>query len=551
MSVGQLSPINSSNGYVMLMVVGMIAIMTAIVFGTYAITRVVDKQNQVISSQNGLNQAKAFVLDYMRQHKNLPDVASFDLGTASLSDAWGRKLLYFPSSNLLSGDVCLSTTTNISLQNCANDISCATSTNEPNLPFMIISGGEISNPSSNPIYQTTQHTGSTSVTSAESFKQYREQLIVGPYLTPTDLQNGTGYDDIFVTSSLPEIYSTAGCLSKTQGDVQISGGMIRLLNKNDVALSTAYCPGGFSKEFVAYGKTGAYSWSTTPLPTGLSATPSTTNKYLISGVPDVSDGTYTFTVTVADSAGKSDSKTYQLPISGCCIPSVIATRSLSCASAAYTGSISQEQRTQCDGTTQWVTVSDTCVSASVATFDGRFAELISSGGFPADSFDSGQTSLDLGSGTSAITISASSNLSRHRTTSDNPAIGIMGGTYGIDPGETLNIDFTGGYGRRLGIEFRGLQDDKNGSSREEAWIVFKDTNAGTTIATYYVKACQSGDTARSYFSLPDVGAPFNRIEVTPNDSPSNTDFYIRGVRSCDVGATSCQPAGSSNYCPYP
>jgi hypothetical protein len=85
-------------------------------------------------------------------------------------------------------------------------------------------------------------------------------------------------------------------------------------------LSTATLNAAYSATVTATGGLLPLSWSITSgaLPTGLSLAPSTTGTVQITGKPTVA-GTYTFTITVTDSAGFSNSEQFMLAVSSLAI----------------------------------------------------------------------------------------------------------------------------------------------------------------------------------------------------------------------------------------
>jgi hypothetical protein len=86
------------------------------------------------------------------------------------------------------------------------------------------------------------------------------------------------------------------------------------------SLSTATLNAAYSATVTATGGLLPLSWSITSgaLPTGLSLAPSTTDTVQITGKPTVA-GTYTFTITVTDAAGFSNSEQFMLAVSSLAI----------------------------------------------------------------------------------------------------------------------------------------------------------------------------------------------------------------------------------------
>jgi hypothetical protein len=573
----------------LLLAVGVVSLLTVAVVGFMTLSNEAAQQSRARATFDGIEQAKAFILDFARKNSTLPPVATYLANTANLTDGYGRRIHYFPSEDLVTGDVCAENATDVALAQCGSDAACATPTITTNLAFVLVSSGNYVKSIADPIHQTSPYPSSTAIPPPSvSFKQYATGLDVGPFANPAGLTDRGPYDDRAIPVSLPNLKEVVGCLSKSQGDVQRSGGVLKLLNVG-TALPPSACQQIYNKKLFAYGRTGTYGWSVTGLPTGLTYSSSGSTS-MITGTPLV-EGSYTVTATVTDSGGKTTSRSYSLAVtstwtnegassetscsasgtvtnqtqrnsctgatrvvstpSACCNwDDTGVTQSLSCGSG-YTGSIEQKQQLHsCNGTTQWITTVSNCLPLS--TVGGRFTDLAAL--FPPGDFDSGQKSLTIGSGTGSITISATGNITRHSITSLTSAVGVAGGgTNALDGGQQINFDF-GGYGRQLGIELRGLQTDNLGSAdvREEASVVFINTVTGMTVGTYTLNACVTGATGASRFSLPDVGAPFNRVEVIANTSPTDTDFYVRGLALCDQSATSCWPSGTTaTQCAYP
>lgn len=586
-----------SDGFFVLIFVGLIALIVASVTGTMIMASVQSSQGRVAETERNLGKARSIVLDFVRQNQVLPSIVQFQSLTVGLTDAWGRSFLYFPSSNLMSGDVGAVTVTNISVSQCGNDVNCATPIAISNIPFLLLSGGENINSTADVAGQTTSLTVSTVISAATVFKQFSSGLDVGPYSTPTILTRF--YDDQLAFSALPEIKAVAQSLSKSQGDVLLSGGALQILNTDP--LPQGSCGTSYSKTLTAYGMdTGSFTWSFgTTLPPGLGATPSG-KTVAISGMP-TTEGAYTVQATITDPNNRSVTKNLGLTVIAAWIDTG-NTSSTSCSASGglaykeqrntctnalqtvlttdtccnwnntgapstvncadgFSGTMTQQLQTNsCTAATQTITTANNCTAYPIATYDGRFSktELVAAG---ASSFstNTGRTTLTIGTGTGRIQISAmtsalvASNITLHSSTSSTPALGVRAnGSDFINQQEILRFDLPNGFGKGFGIEFRqlGIKSSGVGDQTEEAIVTLQNTATGTTVGTYTLTACGTEAATNAYkFSRPDVVAYFNRIEIQAGNSPNTTDFFVRGLRVCAAGVSPCHTAATATACP--
>lgn len=533
----------------LIVVVASIAILIAIAEGERL-------QQEDRAAKDTISSAKAIVLDYARKNGSLPSVSTFNSLTAGMKDPWGNPLYYFPATSLTAG-ISGASTTPISVLTCFSDIQCATYLRIDNVPFLIVSPGQVVYSASSPIAQTTQLTASAPIATQTFFKTYNTSVSVGPHEDSNTASRFQKYDDRVVMGTLQETFAAAATLSKTLGDVQNSGGDLKILNTSPLPGGT--CGTAYSKALSAYGKdSGVFSWSFTGLPAGLSAAASTTKNVTISGTP-TEDGTFSVIAGITDPNARQSSKTFSLTIVSPGWSDTGSTRSSSCSSGLL-GAIQEKQQSNSCGSTQWVTTSSTCVNTATADLRLRGSTLIAAGA-SSSSTNTGDQSLNVGAGTAAFTISAASssgtaaNLSREASASTSNAVGVIGGasTY-INPGESITITLSGGSARTMGLEFYGFGVNTTGTDKiEEAIVTFKNTTTGVTVGTYTLEGCQSDstNTQRSTFFLPDPGNEFNQIKITAGSSPSNTDFMVRSFRTCGVG-TSCTPSNATaTTCPYP
>lgn len=582
-------------GFLVLVFVGLIALIFASVTGTMIMASISSSQGRVAETERNLDKAKSIVLDFVRQNQVLPSIVQFQSLTVGLTDAWGRSFLYFPSSNLMSGTVGTVTLTNISVSQCGNDVNCATPIAISNIPFLLLSGGENINSTADVAGQTTSLAVSTVISAATVFRQFSSGLDVGPYSTPTI--STRFYDDQLAFSALPEIKAIAQSLSKSQGDVLLSGGALQILNTDP--LPQGSCGTSYSKTLTAYGMdTGTFTWSFgVTLPPGLGATPSG-KTVAISGMP-TTEGVYTVQATITDPNSRSVTKNLGLTVipawidtgntsSTSCsasgglaykeqrntctnaLQTVLTTdtccnwnntgapQTVSCADG-YSGTMTQQLQTNsCTAATQTVTTANNCIAYPVATYDGRFSksELVTAGA-NSSSTNTGRSSLTIGTGTGQITISAmtsalvASNITFHRDTSSTPALGVRAnGSDFINQQEILRFDLPNGFGKGFGIEFRQLGIKSGGGDQtEEAIVTLKNTTTGTTVGTYTLTACGSETNDAYKFSRPDVVAYFNRIEIQAGNSPNTTNFFVRGLRICAAGVSPCHTAATAITCP--
>jgi hypothetical protein len=347
-------------------------------------------------------------------------------------------------------------------------------------------------------------------------------------------------------------------MSKSEGDVPISGGALKVLN-TDANLPNGVCGVAYSKTLTAYGMdAGTFSWAVTGLPAGLSNGTSTSKVVVVSGVP-IEAGTFAVAASITDPNSRQSSQSYSLTVTSPGWSDTGTTRNSSC-STGMLGSIDEKQQTDSCGNNQWVTTASTCVNTSTTDQRLRGSTLIAAG---ASSFstNTGQSSLTIGGGTSGFSVvakssaGASANITRESTSTTSNAIGVNGGssTY-INPGESLTFTFSGGAARTFGIEFYGLGVNTTGTDKiEEAIVTLTNTLTSTVVATYTLEGCISDslNTERSTFFLPDPGSEFNQVKVTAGSSPANTDFMVRSIRACGVGS-SCTPTNATaTTCPFP
>jgi hypothetical protein len=594
----------------MLTVVGVIAVIFVTVMGMMILASISSTHGRVAETERNLDSARSIVLDFVRQNQVLPSIAQFQSLTVGLTDAWGRSFLYFPSSNLMSGSVGAVTSTNISIRQCGDDVTCASPTVISNVPFLLIGGGEVIASTTDIAWQTTSLTTSTVISAATVFRQYKTGLAVGSYgdPNPADFNSKRPYDDQLAFSALPEIKAVAQSLTRSQGDVLLSGGALQILNTDP--LPPGSCGIAYSKTLTAYGmdKVG-FTWSFgSTLPPGLTAAPSD-KSVAIGGLP-TTEGVYTVQATITDPNSRSVTKNFGLTIisvwndtgntssTSCSASGGLAYKEQrnSCTNATqnvltsdtccnwtntgapvtascgdgFTGSITQQLQTNsCTAATQTITTANTCAAYIVAVRDGRFqkTDLISAGA--NNNFDTGKTSLTIGTGAAQLKISAMTsafvptNISTHDNTRLTWALGAIGnGDDAINQQEILSFDLTGGYAKGFGLEFRGL-GIKAGNQPESAVVTLKNTTTGVTVGTYTLTPsvlCANGTgsevsssftpTAAYLFSRPDVVAYFNRIEIQAGALPVTTDFYVRGLRLCAAGETPCYSSGSTGAnCP--
>jgi hypothetical protein len=593
-----------AGGFVILTIVGLIALIVASVMGAMLMASISSTQGRVAETERNLDRAKSVVLDFVRQNQVLPSIVQFQSLTVGLTDAWGRSFLYFPNINLMSGDVGAVSSTNISVNQCGDDVTCAPPSVISNIPFLLLSGGGNINSTADVAGQTTSLTTSTVISAATVFKQYKSGLDVGPYATPTTSMRP--YDDQLTFSALPEIKAVAQSLAKSQGDVLLSGGALQILNTDP--LPPGSCGISYSKTLTAYGmETGAFTWSfgtpLTTLPPGLGATPSG-KSVVISGLP-TTEGAYTVQATITDPNSRSVTKNLGLTIisvwndtgntssTSCSASGGLAYKEQrnSCTNATqnvltsntccnwtdtgaavtascgdgFSGSITQQLQTNsCTAATQTITTANTCTAYIAVMYDGRFQRLqLEAAGAALSNVDTGKTSLTIGTGTSQITISAAANITLHSSTSTASALGVLGNLgNAIDSSETINIVLNGGYAKGFGLEFRGLGIKAGGGAdpNEDAIVTLKNTTTGITVGTYTLTPSVSCSnvtgsegltgTTGYRFSKPDVVAYFNRIEIQAGNSPATTNFYVRGLRLCAAGETPCYSSGTTGAtCP--
>lgn len=582
-----------SRGFGLLLALGVVAVISAAIVGLMMLSAESSVQRRTSTSQDAINAAKAYVLDYVRQYRVLPDVPTFAAAAANIFDASGRRVLYFPSSNLTSGDICSASSANITVHRCENDAACLAPNIDTGIPFLVLSGGDIIGATLSPVFQTTIHTSSSSINSVTVFRQYQPKTPVADYADPANGSNKVSYDDLLAAATLAEVREIAGCLSKTQGDVQESGAVLSILTRTGpLPNAEASCP--YSKTLSAYGRTGSYSWTSAGLPPGLGLTYSAPGATaVISGTPTL-EATYTPQIAVSD-GNKTATSSYSLLVTSTWADTGL-TQTFACP-VGYTGSISQKQQSNgcgtvsrwvetsntcctwtdngftqsalcpagqmgsisqkqqvnsCNGNLQWVDTSNTCVPIPSATFDGGFAAL----NFPPTSTNLGAATATIGSGTSQVTISAAANIRRRNTTDAQPEIGVSGKTNAIDQGEAMIFTFPNGYARKLGIEFRDFERRTGaGDQKEDVILTFKDTIANTTVGALTLQPCSAAGASNQlskFISLPDVGAYFNRVEITTGTVPITQNFYIKRMKTCDSAASTCIPSGaSSTSCPYP
>ena len=491
----------------------------------------------------------------------------------------------------MSGDVGAVSSTNISVNQCGDDVTCAAPSVISNIPFLLLSGGGNINSTADVAGQTTSLTTSTVISTATVFKQYKSGLDVGPYATPTT--STRPYDDQLAFSALPEMKAVAQSLAKSQGDVLLSGGALQILNTDP--LPPGSCGISYSKTLTAYGmETGAFTWSFgTTLPPGLGAAPSG-KSVVIGGIP-TTEGVYTVQATITDPNSRSVTKNLGLTIvsvwndtgntssTSCSASGGMAYKEQknSCTNATqnvltsntccnwtdtgapvtvscgdgFSGSITQQLQTNsCTTATQTITTANTCTAYIAAPYDGRFLRsALAAAGAALSNVDTGKTSLTIGTGTSQITISAAANITLHSSTSTASALGVLGNLgNAIDTSETLNIVLNGGYAKGFGLEFRGL-GVKAGNLSESAVVTLKNTTTGVTVGTYTLTpstlcsnatGSEGTGTTGYRFSKPDVVSYFNRIEIQAGTPPVTTDFYVRGLRLCVAGETPCYSSGT-------
>jgi hypothetical protein len=550
-------PRRSESGFILMLVVGLVALIGTALLIFIAQSQVRTEQDQIKGNASALEMARAIVLDYARMNGRLPTATTFATLTAGIKDNWGRSLYYFPSSTLTVSGAGTVASTPISVLACQGDASCSAPNTSENLAFVIVSSGLDIYSSSSPINQTTALVSSGEISAATQFKTFNPATQAGPVDDPSSATKLKRYDDQLVFGTLQGFRLVANELSKTQGDVTGAGGDLRILNSDP--LPDGVCGTSYSKTLVAHGMdTGVFAWTASSLPNGLALGASTTKTAVISGVP-TDDGTFSVVTSITDPNLRVTQKTFSLTISSPGWSDTGNTRTSSCASGLL-GSISEKEQTNSCDATQWVTVSSSCVST--ATVDRRFrGSALISAGAEDSSTDTNQTSISVGSGGAAFIISATSstgtaaNISRESSATGSTAIGVVGGTSStyMNPGESLTFTLTGGSARTAGIEFYGFGVNASGADKvEEAIITLVNNVSGTTVATYTLSACQTDSSSvRSTFSLPDPGSEFNVIKVTAGSSPSNTDFMIRSLRTCGVGSLCLPSSATGTTCPYP